>query len=129
VDLSHPGGHGINNAIPSHLCSLSYITVDDASYPILQTGQGILLVKVDIKSVFCLLPADRHLLGMKWKRSIYIDTYFPFGLHSTSRLFNILAGLLPWSAQQNGVSFIVDDFLTMGPPRSEKCREILHILQ
>ena len=97
VDLSHPEGFSINDGIPSHLCSLSYITVDDAIQEILQTGPGTLLAKVDIKNAFRLLPvysADRCLLGMKWKNMVYIDTYYlPFGLRSAPRLFNILATL------------------------------------
>ena len=92
VDLSHPEGFSINDGIPSHLCSLSYITVDDAIQEILQTGPGTLLAKVDIKNAFRLLPvhpADRCLLGMKWKNMVYIDTCLPFGLSSAPRLFNI----------------------------------------
>ena len=135
VDLSHPGGHSVNDGISSHLCSLSYITGDDAIHQILQTGKGTLLAKVNIKSAFRLLPvhpADRHLLGMKLGKTIYIDTCLPFGLHLVPRLFNILADLLSWSAQQSGVSFVVhylDDFLTMGPPMSEKCGNNLHIFK
>jgi len=135
VDLSHPRGHSVNDNIPSHLCSLSYITVDEAIHQILKTGQGTLLAKVDIKSAFRLLPvhpADRHLLGMKWRENIYIDTCLPFGLRSAPRLFNVLADLLLWSAQQHGVSFLVhylDDFLTIGPPKSETCGNNLHALK
>ena len=35
VDLSHPEGFSINDGVPSHLCTLSYITVDDAVQEIL----------------------------------------------------------------------------------------------
>ena len=45
VYLSHLDGFSINDSIPSHLCSLSYITVDDAI-----TGPGILLAKVVINN-------------------------------------------------------------------------------
>ena len=90
---------------------------------------------MDIRSAFRLLPvhpADRHLLGMKWKKNIYIDTCLPFGLRSAPKLFNILADLLSWSAQQSGVSFLVhylDDFLTIGPPNSATCGNNLNILE
>ena len=135
VDLSHPEGFSINDGIPSHLCSLSYITVDDTIQEILQTGPGTLLAKVDIKNAFRLLPvhpADRCLLGMKWKNMVYIDTCLPFGLRSAPRLFNILADLLTWSAQHRGISFVIhylDDFLTVGPPSSDTCQHNLDILK
>ena len=135
VDLSHPRSCSVNDGIPCDLCSLSYITVDDAIHQILKTGQGTLLAKVDIRSAFRLLPlhaADWHLLGTKWKKKIYIDTCLPFCLHSAPKLFNILAGLLSWLAQQNGVSFLVhylDDFLTIGPPNSATCGNNLNILE
>ena len=134
VDLSHPEGFSINDGIPSHLCSLTYITVDDAVQEILKTGPGTLLAKVDIKSAFRLLPvhpADRCLLGMKWRTMVYIDTCLPFGLRSAPRLFNILADLLTWSAEQRGISFVIhylDDFLTVGPPSSDTCQRNLDIL-
>ena len=134
VDLSHPEGFSINDGIPSHLCSLSYITVDDAIQGILKMGSGTLLAKVDIKNAFHLLPvhpADRSLLGTKWRNMVYIDTCLPFGLRSAPRLFNILADLLTCSAQQNGVSFVIhylDDFLTLGPPNSETCQQNLDLL-
>ena len=68
IDLSHPQGHSVNDNIPKTLCSLSYITVDDAIERILELGSNSLLAKVDIKSAFRLLPvhpADRNLLAMQ----------------------------------------------------------------
>ena len=107
---------------PKTLCSLSYITVDDAIERILELGPNTLLAKVDIKSAFRLLPvhpADRNPLVMQWGSSIYIDGCLPFGLHSAPKLFNIMADLLSWIAQQKGISQILhylDDFLLIGPP-------------
>ena len=68
VDLSYPKHHSVNDEIPKHLCSLTYVTVDDAIAKILESGFNTLLAKVDIKHAFCLLPihsADRHLLIME----------------------------------------------------------------
>ena len=84
-DLFSPRGHSVNDGIPKELCSMSYITVDDAVREILDVGPGSLLAKIDIKSAFCLIPvqpADRHLLAMSWNGSLYIDTCLPFGLRS-----------------------------------------------
>ena len=99
----------------------------------MRIGPGALLAKVDIKSAFRLLPihpSDRHLTTMKWNQQIYIDTCLPFGLRSAPKLFNILADLLAWTAQKNGVSnniHYLDDFLTMGPPGSSTCQRNLDI--
>ena len=61
---------------------LSYISVDDATAPWVQAP---LFKKIDITSAFLLLPlhpADRHLLAMEWKGSIFFDNCLPFGLRS-----------------------------------------------
>jgi len=71
----------------------------DAIRQIIMLDPGTMLAKIDIQSAFRLIlvhPADRHLLTMEWKGSIYIDTCLPFGLCSAPKLFNILADLLEW---------------------------------
>ena len=104
--------------------------MDDAINKIMETGPNTLLAKADIKNTFRLLPvhpADRHLLAMKWKQSLYIDTCLPFRLRSAP---NILADLLAWVAKQRGVSFsmhYLDDFLLVGPPDSPACQRDLEI--
>ena len=129
IDLSHPQGNSINDGIPQHLCSLSYVSVDDAILNILQSGKGTTLVKIDIKSAFRLCPVhrtDRHLLAMKWKEYIYIDRCTPFGLRSAPKLFDILADILSWIAQKRRISYVIhylDDFLTMGPPSFPICQQ------
>jgi len=85
TDLSHPSGSSVNDGIPSQLCSLTYVTIDDAILSILQSGRNTMLAKLDVKSAFRLLPvhpADRHLLGMKWRGNVYIDHCIPFGHRS-----------------------------------------------
>jgi len=131
VDLSHPPGCSVNDHIPKSLCSLSYITIDNAIQNILNYGQHTILAKVDIKSAFRLVPvhpADRHFLGMRWRKQIYIDSCLPFGLCSAPKLFNILADLVSWIAIQQGISCILhylDDFLLVGPPQSPVCQQNL----
>jgi len=98
--------------------------VDSAINHINQMGQGTLLAKIDIKSAFQLLPvhpADHHLLSMKWNKQIFIDTCLPFGLRSAPKLFNVLADLLSWILEQQQVTPVIDDFLTMGPHDSSVC--------
>ena len=108
VDLSFRKGHSVNDGIPKSLCSLSYISVDDAIDHIITSGQYMLLVKIDIKNAFRLLPvhpSDRHLLAMEWDNAIYLDTCLPFGLQSAPKLFNILAELLAWIVQRMELPF------------------------
>ena len=135
LDLSFPKDKSVNDGIPKDLCSLHYITVDDAIRHIIALGKGALLAKADIKSAFRLLPvhpADRHLLGMLWQDELFIDTCLPFGLRSAPKLFNILADLLAWILQQQGVTPILhylDDFLIIGPPASNTCLKHLNHLK
>ena len=76
-----------------------------------------------------LLPVhDCHILGMKWRDQVYINTCLPFGLRSAPKLFNVLADLLSWILQNKGVSPLLhhlDDFLTLGPPVGTRCAENL----
>ena len=127
TDLSYPSGHSINDGIPSALCSLSYVTIDDAILKILQSGKGTILAKIDIKSAFHLLPVHPHdhLLAMSWKGEVYIDHCISFGLRSATKLFNIMADPLSWAAQKAGVSYLIhylDDYLTVGPPLYQVCQ-------
>ena len=135
VDLSYPVGFSVNDSIPKNLSSIKYITIDNAIQEILRLGKGILLAKIDIQSAFRLLPVhpkDRHLLGMSWTDGIYIDTCLPFGLRSAPKLFNVMADLLAWILQQQGVTELLhylDDFLTIGPPMSSRCQQNLDTIK
>ena len=56
VDLSHPGGRRVNDAIPANLCSLHYPFVDNVVDCVLALGRYTELIKIDLKSVYRLLP-------------------------------------------------------------------------
>ena len=133
VDLSRPDGHSVNDGMPESLCGLSCVSVDDATDHLCTMGPGTLMAKIDIKSAFRLLPvhpADRLLLAMEWKGSIFFDNCLPFGLRSAPRLFSVLAELLEWIAEQSGVAFSIhylDDFLTMGPWDTPICGHNLKV--
>ena len=94
LDLSSPEGHSVNNGINPELCSLSYVSVDDAARAVAKLGLGSLLAKVDIKSAYRMVPVhpeDRMLLGMIWEGALYVDATLPFGLRSAPKMFNTLA--------------------------------------
>ena len=81
----------MSDGIPSELCSLSYITTDDAVEKVMELGIGCLLAKVDVEHVYRNIPIhpeDRSLIAMKWKDKIYRDTVLLFGLRSASKIFS-----------------------------------------
>jgi len=45
LDLSSPEGHSVNDGIPPDLCSLSYVSVDDAAKAVVRAGRGALLAQ------------------------------------------------------------------------------------
>ena len=80
LDLLFLEGRIINEEISSEVCSFSYITVDDAVKAIAAMGQGAVLAKVDISSACRIVPVhpdDHTLLGMMWKRALYVDSALP----------------------------------------------------
>ena len=109
------------------LCSLSYVTVEDAARAVRAHGRGCLLAKVDVKQAYRMVlvhPEDRLLLGMSWEGALYVDTALPFGLRSAPKIFNALAGALEWMVRQEGVQWVLhylDDFLLVGAPGSGQC--------
>ena len=88
LDLSWPDGHSVNDGIDPDLCSLSYVSIDDAVRAATRLGQGALLAKVDIKSAYRMVPVppeDKLLLGMSWSGALYVDAALPFGLCSAPK--------------------------------------------
>ena len=79
VDLSHPKGKSVNDGIPKHLCSLKYITLEDAVQQILTLSPGALLAKIDIKCAFRLF----RFLSPLW------PTICPQTLQHTGRSFGM----------------------------------------
>ena len=120
VDLSSPQGESVNDGISQEHSSLSYVTVDMIADKVASLGKGTLLAKLDVKSAFRIVPvhpADRLLLGMQWRDSIYVDTVLPFGLRSTPKLFNVIADAIQYIARSQGVQHIthyLDDFIVLG---------------
>ena len=71
-------------------------------------------------------PDDRLLMGMLWRKNLYIDTALPFGLWSAPKLLTALADAIEWIVKNNGITFIIhylDDFLLLGHPHSQQCAE------
>ena len=126
-DLSHPKSKSINDGIPKDLCSMSYITVDDAINRITQIGPGALaLSKSRYQKRFPLAPnTPSRQTAME---CLFIDACLP---RSAPKVFNILADFLAWILENQGVSFVLhylDDFLTVGQPESPECQHNLQTI-
>ena len=133
TDLSSPRGQSVNDGVAPSLCSVSYASVDDAVRCIMSLGPGALLAKFDIASAYRTVPvhpADRLLLGMRWRGDLLVDGALPFGLRSAPKLFTAVADALMWVMGRHGIvhaMHYLDDFLILGPPKSESCRRNLSI--
>lgn len=133
VDLSHPKGSSVNDGIERELCSLKYITVDQAMKAIIARGPGAQMAKFDIESAYRLIPVhpeDRPLLGMRWRDRLYIDAALPFGLRSAPKIFNAVADALQWIFEQHGIATVLhylDDYLLLGAPESRECQQALEM--
>jgi hypothetical protein len=128
LNLSSPHGFSVNDGIAPELSSIRYATVDNAVQKILHLGKSTLLAKIDIEHAYRNIPIhpdDRHLLGMSWEGSLYIDTVLPFWLRSAPKIFSAVADTLEWIALHEGVSRLLhylDDFLTMGAEHTCECQ-------
>ena len=80
VDLSAPEGASTNDGVDKEACSLSYTSVDHIAARVADLGRGTLLAKMDVKQAYRRVPvhpSDRHLLGMLWRESVYVDKVSP----------------------------------------------------
>ena len=71
------------------------------------------------------------LLGMQWRRQVFVDACLPFGLRSTPLIFTAVADGLEWIVKQQGVRFIyhyLDDYIILGAPGDLECHSSIHKL-
>ena len=90
VDLSFPPDHSVNDGIVRELSTMSYASIDDAVNCILRLGPGTVLIKVDLKSAYRIIPIhpqDQHLLAISWAGGTYVDRALPFELRSAPKIF------------------------------------------
>ena len=125
LDLSSPQGASVNDGIPKDPFSMRYISVDDAIRSLVDIGPGALMAKLDVQAAYRNIPinvSDRHLLGIYWRDSFYVDLVLPFGLRSAPFIFDSVASAVHWILSHNyhvhPLFHYLDDFLTLGPPSS-----------
>ena len=131
VDLSYPSGASVNDGVSPSLCSLKYVSLDDAIHLINMLGPGTLLVKIDLKSAYRFVPIhplDRHLLGIRWQEQVFVDQALPFGLRSAPKLFTAVADAIGWALFQMGIRLQIhylDDYLFFIHPSSSDAYSLL----
>ena len=122
VDLSYPEGHSVNDGILPSLCTVDYSSVDRALQFITRLGRDTLLLKIDLKSAYRIVPLhpqDQHLFGVTWDNWVYVDQALPFGLRSAPVIFTAVADAIGWALLEAGLHFHIhylDDFLFFIPP-------------
>jgi hypothetical protein len=138
-DLSWPPDRGVNAFIPTDLCSVSYISVDDAVREVKLRGRGALMSKIDLQDAYksiLVRPEDYHYLGSSWTDDAgntvyYLDHVLPFGMRSSANLFDLFATGLEFAMHLHGCTNVIhylDDYFTCGSPASLECKSNLDIM-
>ena len=96
VDLSSPRGHSVNDGISSDLCSLRYVSLDNATEIVMGLGRSALLIKFNLSNAYRIVPVhpdDQPLLGISWQDEVYMD-----------RSCHLVLGQPPRSSMQSRIS-------------------------
>lgn len=130
--LSYPEGASVNDGIMQEFKTVQYQNIDSAIVLIKQYGPGALLAKTDIESAFRLVPIhpdSYDLMGFKIEKFYFYDKTLPMGLGLSCQLFEEFATALHWIMLNKfhapGLVHILDDFLFVGPPKSNDCSNAL----
>ena len=131
VDLSSPKSRSVNDAVSKELCSIAYVSLNDAVAWIQSLSRGFLLAKLDLREAYRAVPvhpSDQRLLWVQWRGTYFIDRVLPFGLRSAPKIFSALTDAIMWVMHEKGVQHALhylDNFLLLGPPTSQVCRSAL----
>ena len=79
IDHRPLDGASDNDGVYSCLCSLQYVTVEEALQEIIKLERGTWIAKVDIRKAYQNVPVHPHAVG---GGKIYVDDCLPFGLRS-----------------------------------------------
>ena len=71
-------------------------------------------------------PQDQHLLGIKWRNEVFLDTAFPFGLRSAPKILAI-ADVLVWVMLRNSIHYLLHYLDDLGRPDSPECLNVLSL--
>ena len=138
-DLSWPPHVSVNSHIDPLLCSVSYVSIDNAVKALRLRGRHSLMSKIDLKDAYkniMVRPADWHHLGSTWvnddgETEFFVDHVLPFGLRSSAMLFDLFASALEFAMYLNKCTNVIhylDDFYTCGKAETEECSSNLSIM-
>jgi len=131
LDLSSPTDQSGNDGISKEDCSLQYASVSQVVAKVVELGRGTLMGKMDIQHAYRNIPVaheNQHFLCMRWQGKVYIGKVLPFGLRSAPLIFSAVADALQFIMGQEGVTWLVDDFLTLAPSESSTCNNNMEIM-
>ena len=125
-DLSWLPGHSINDFISEDDSSMDYVSANQITDVIKQSGPGMYMARLDIADAYKHIRVraeDWHLLGASWTNEngetlYYFDQTLPFGLRSSALVFTEFAQALKYVMLKNGVAHVeqyLDDFITCAP--------------
>ena len=127
--LSYPCGDSVNDSIPRESVSVSYGSVDDAVWSIMERESVAYLAKCDLECAYRILPIrpeERGLLGFRWRDEIYFDCALPMGCSSSAAIFQRFSDALVWIAKEKfgctSIINVLDDFLFIED--SESCGKL-----
>ena len=131
LDLSAPHNYNsnhssVNDLIDKNLCSLSYVSIDEAINILQKLGCNSTMCKADITDAFKQLPISPkqwHLFCIKWDTKYYHFVRLPFGSRSSPVLFDKLSRAIVWIAVNNykidNILHLLDDFLAIDKPSAD----------
>ena len=125
----------LDETIVATLCSMHYVTFDEAVQKVVASGPGARLAKIDVEQAyqnFPVHPEDCYLLGMAWEGEVYVDAQLPFELRPAPMIFSAIADALEWIVYDREISYCMhylDDFSMVGPAESDFCERNLDILK
>ena len=136
-DLSFPkDGDSVNAGIPREYATVQYETLDCVISAVVRAGRGAMIAKADIEKAFRIIPispSDYKYLGFLWASKYWYDKCLPMGASTSCQTFERFSCALQWIMinhfSAEGMSHILDDFIFIGPPHSQKCRaDLLNFL-
>ena len=132
--FSFPEGQSINSYISPEDSKTKYQSFDTAVRLVAKLGKGAYMSKADVKSAFRNIPMckeDLSLLGIKLDEQFYIDCCLPFGASTSCAIFEDVAGLIHWLAENTSKQQFVhylDDFFT-ARQKAAWCKQVMQVFQ
>ena len=97
LHLSFPDGSSVNDFIPKEISSVQYAPIQDAIGVIKDSPKPVYMAKVDVESAFRIIPispADRPLLGFRWRGQYFMDAALPKGCSSSCAMIECFSTAL-----------------------------------